>query len=274
MWRPPLTSIHALHAQALWETEGTRRAVHRYREAALSKEPHELPGGRRLLRECVPNLVTAIRLGQDEAKGLLAAEGRTPLWAWPLMVCDAEEIAVITICTTLRSVGCAVTDGNRAGTAVATCTMIARVAQEQLGFGVWVEEQKKLNKIAKEAKGDPEAEPHKDLLAALRNRHPDIDRRTWAKWRRKLEITKADPWDKAVSLAFGGWLLEALERTSEGRIKVAQRPISGGRTEAYVALSAETEELLRDLESRAEVARPLRMPMLIPPIPWAYETKA
>ncbi len=265
-----MSSIHALHAQALWETEGTRRAVFRYREAAASKEPHELPGGRRLLRECVPNLVTAIRLGQDEAKELLASEGRTPLWAWPLMLCDAEELAVITVCTTLRAVGGPATDGNRSASAISSCAMIARVAQEQLGFDHWVEEQKKVNKVAKEAKGDPEAEPHRDLLKALRNAHPDVDRRTWAKWRKKLEITKADPWDKAVCLAFGGWLLDALERTSEGRIKVAQRAISGGRTEAYVALSAETEELLRDLDSRAEVARPLRMPMLIPPIPWSY----
>lgn len=254
-----------LMEQAKWEVEGTRRAARRYREAAATADPSTLPSGQKLLRELVPPLVEKITELQLKAADSIASRGRKPSeWAWPIQLLDASALAVITIVQGLNAAR-GQTDALSNITSVALG--IASAVRDELEYRRWVSAQVAANKAAKEAKDWD----HVDVLAAFKRRYPAADRKTWARWRKKIELAREERWDRPTSVALGAALISALVEAAPGRFEVAQRAVEGGRKQSYLRLSEETMGLMNDIEVRAEVARPQLMPMIIPPIPWQYE---
>jgi len=264
------TSANDLARQASWELEGVRRAILRYREAAAAKNAAELPPGRALLRELVGPLTAAIVAAQEQAAARIRGEehgGRIPEWVWPIQMVPAETLAVITLCAAMRAPVVSSCGTGRSGGLTTMAHQVCYAVRAQIELTRWEDEQRRKNIEAKKRKdGD-----HVDLLASLHRRYPDVSRAVWARWKRKVNAAQCEPWPEARATHFGTFLLKLLADTAPHRFSICTRSLPGLRTELHLTLTPDTLELLNDRAARAEVARPMLMPMLIPPNPWRYD---
>ena len=259
---PP--SADMIRRQVDWEVEGFTRASQAYQEANAHKSLADCKPGQVLLREVVPSLTEAIEEAQGEALETIKSPGRRgiePLLA--LRSLDAEKLAVITLSLALRAFDQAPDASAQARGSITSISLkLAASIRDQIEHDRWVSEH---------AHGEPE---DKRLLDALRRRYPVIDRHVWSRWRRKVQALREEPWPKSVSLAVGTQLLSLLLKAAPDRFSLVSRPLTGGRTVLAIELSASTLETIRDIHTRAEIARPVHLPMLIPPNPWRYEPAA
>lgn len=255
-----MTDAYDLLAEARWEQEGIRRAAQRYREAAAAADPASLPSGQKLLREVVPALRDRIKALQIEGQRIMVGRHGQSKWAAPIQLLDADVLAVITLVSALHSVG-------ETGGATVIALNIASAMRAEIDYRQWIEEQSEANKAAKEAQ-DWE---HVDLVAAFKRRHPDADRRAWKSFSKRIGHARAAAWDRETSVQVGNALIHALVEAAPKRFEIERVTLDGGRQPNCLRLSQETMELMNDVETRAAVARPMLMPMIIPPIPWRYE---
>lgn len=288
-----MTSIHDLARQADWELEGVRKAIERYHADAARHwvdaagvshtqevDPMTLSPGRALVRGVMKPLLASLRLKRAESLTALTASraGRPPIWAVPLQVLTddlmLEKTAVITLNTAVRGV-CSLTSHAEAGlgfSSITACSWrLAEALRDQLEYDRWSREESEKDK---EAAGQ---EGYKSRLDALRYTYPNMDRRTWSKFCAKLEQARnGDTWDadpkvKTVRVAVGALLLHCLVEAAPGKFKLGQIARKGGGHQAVLEVTSEMQEVLNDVRERAEVARPLLMPMICEPLPWRYD---
>jgi hypothetical protein len=114
----------------------------------------------------------------------------------------------------------------------------------------------------------------RDVLAAFKAQYKSPIRAVWARWRRKVEATRCEPWEKEAQLALGVHLLHLLCKVAPERFSIVEEPRAGmvGHVKS-LRVAQETLELMNDIETRAALARPRLMPMTIPPKPWRYEVQ-
>jgi len=243
----------AREAQVRWEMSGFTRAQARFRDAMSAKEVGEMPASQALLRDVVPSLACAIRLRQAEAVDALGKPGRAPEWAWPVQLVDAEQLAVLTVCVALRSVTDFGSNGVASpGQATALFRGIANAIRMQIEYERWT-------KAAE-----------RDVLAAFHRRYPTVNRKVWQRWRRKVDAARAEAWPESVQMATGGLLVGLLVEVAPARFSIEMKRVQG-RTIRTIVLSQETQEMLNDVTARAEVARPVLLPMIVEPLPWRYQ---
>ena len=252
--------------QVAWEMEGVRRAVARYREAEKSADPLSMPPGRRLLAEVCKPLIAGITAKQEEAKERIASKVRQPLWLWPIQMVDAEKLAVLTLASALGSDVVALKKG--VGIPTQAKDLASRI-RDEVEHDRWVAEQEHANATAKKLK----SEGHTDLLRALKKTYPNLDRKSWARWRTKVEALREQPWEEGVAVSLGTCLFTILIEVAPTRFEMGSRPASGG-VQYYLRCTQECRDTMADLTARAEVGRPQLMPMIIPPNPWRYDETA
>lgn len=264
-------SIHELAHQAEWEMEGTRRAVERYREAELVADPMSLAPGKALVRGVVGPLIAALIVKRDEAADALAsAGGRPPLYAWSIQVVDLEKAAVIALNVAVRTLsGEHDHNGMKTASITSSAKVIAGALRDQLEYDRWVVAEEQRNAEAKRAK----VEKHEDRLKALKLRYPNMDRRVWKKWAAKLELAAAADWNEEDAIQLGTMVLHLLCEVAPDRFTKSEKPTNGG-VQYVLGVTEEVRQVMNDVRERAEVARPLLMPMLCPPLPWKYEEPA
>lgn len=246
-----------LEAQARFEVEAFDEGISRYREALQARDLTELTMGQRLLREIVPALAERIKAAQDEAEAGLAHRGRLPLWAWPIGLVEAERLAVITLGTVL-SFGRVAPDieghyrlTENSHPLVFAARRVAAAARIQVEYDNW----------------SSDAEPA--VLKRLERRYPHVNRNVWTRWRRKVDAAR-ETWEPAIETALGCHLIALLAEAAPTRFSITHI-IQRGKTVAHLQVTEETLALIDDLATRAEIARPVLMPMICPPIPWRYE---
>ena len=262
-----MTSVHDFDRQAKWEIEGTRRAAARYREIEFGvdgKPPADfttLPPGKALIRGVVKPLVAAIKARQAELLLAAMAPGRAPADAWPLQVVCPEKAAVITLMSAVRGVGGRKGDGTvKTASVLAVATSIAASIRDQLQYDQWCQTEKDANTAAP---------PKVDRLKALQIAYPNLDRRSWAKWARKLDLAALGDWDEATAITMGSNLIQLLVTTVPDRFAIVSLKAAFG-VQYALTTTEEVRVVMADVRERAEVAWPAMMPMLIPPLPWAY----
>jgi DNA-directed RNA polymerase len=248
----------SLTAQAEWEVEGTNRAIRRYRDAATHKELHELPAGQQLMRELVPPLTAVIQQAQQDAVDLLLTRGapgnRTQSWA--LQLVPADVMAVITVARTLMSYG-----GGEAPSITPLAISVASEVRAQVEYDRW---------LAGPEDGNNPLDKHLRFLAQKR---PEATPRAWRRWRAAVLPVREQRWAKSTKVLLGTTLLHLLASSAPHRFTIAMRHRPGGLTQLVLEMTEATLEEMTDRNTRAEVGRPMLMPMLIPPNPWQYETK-
>lgn len=255
-------SAYDLTRQAKWEIEASRRAEARYRQAAEKTDIAALPAGQAMLRRVVPPLLKLIQDAQAEAAVAVGAAGRTSGWCWPMQLLSADRLAFIACAVALR-----VNAENAAGTLANLSDALARCVRDELEYHAWTAQQAKANKDAKAA-GDTE---HKDLLGALKRTYPDVDRKTWARWRKKVDALRSEPWDKAETVyQFGSKMVELMCQAAPDVWALVHKPVGRGHTQLTLELTEEALSVMKSVDERAAVSRPLRMPMLCRPRKWEY----
>lgn len=244
--------------EAAWEVAAVGRAVKRYHEAAAHADPADLPPGRRALAETVSPVSSKLNARLDEATA--HKDGRPEGWHAPLLLFSPDVLAVIAVATALRATPLA---GVRLGKTVPVFSrQVCNVLRDQADHDRWVGAQRKA------ADKDPEA---KAALGRWKRLHPDGSRRAWTRFASRLEGARTSRWPDDVCAAVGGVLIQALvegapdwfAREQVGSDPAHMRPIC-------ITLTDRAVERMADIETRAEVARPLLLPMLIPPNPWRY----
>lgn len=257
--------------QIAWEAEGVRRGVEAYNLAAADRDPMLLAPGRALIRGVVGPLIERIDARKAELTASLGKAGRSPSDAWPLLSIASDKAAVITLHAAVGGVTRAL-HRPACGAVTKLAITIAEGISDQIAHDVWVEKQKDENKeAAKRAKLGPFVARHTDLLKAFELAHPNADRRAWAKWRAKLDLVDEGGWveDVSVTVPLGAALIALLVEAAPDRFQVTSEPLSKG-FQYMLTTTKEVGEMMADVHQRAGLARPRRLPMLIPPTPWAY----
>lgn len=250
------TAQHAVDAftlkeEADWEVEGTRRAIQRYQEAAQQADPTTLSPGRAFLRKVIPPLVRAIEQAKVDGEVEIGKKGLHHPWVWLIQHLPADVLAVITATTALRDAEPNADTPSQS--AVRLARNLAGAIQDEIEYREWVKETDDV-----------------DLLARLKRRYPNVERHTWSQWRRQYHIQRSVEWTAKDGVDLGAHLLGLLVQAAPEYFMVVNVSV-GAKTSITVCLTDLAKEMLRDLGSRAEVARPQLMPMLMPPLPWRYE---
>lgn len=247
-----------VHAQVLWEQEGVRRGIQRYREVAAVADPTTLPPGKAMMRAIVGPLVAAIEAAQEEAaRDPTVAPGgpggRPPPDLWVIHLLPPEKAAVITAGCILRAQSSSVPVPT-----TALATSIARGIRFQVEMDRWE------RKMLKEREAGVW-----DALASFRSAYPDAKSRDWRRWRKKIADLEAEEWTHGRAVQVGSRFLNLAVASCPDWLAL-ETTITGGKTKAVLKLAPQAVETLRDLEARAEVARVYRLPMIVPPNPWRY----
>jgi hypothetical protein len=85
-----------------------------------------------------------------------------------------------------------------------------------------------------------------------------------------VEALRAEPWEVGAEVSLGAHLIHLLVETAPTRFVIEKITVRGKPT-AHLTISEATIELISDVTTRGEIARPFLMPMVCPPIPWRYE---
>jgi hypothetical protein len=257
-----MPTIQELEEQARFEVEAFEEGTKRYREAIKSQDLTELTAGQRLLREVVgspdrPGFAAAIAKERAACTESLTRLGQTSPWALPFQLIEEDDrLAVITLGAVLSGRRLQLDeDLYRLSSLSTPITHMARhissAIRMQVEYDRWSEGNEALNK-------------------KLRKRFPTLHRNVWSRWRTKLNALREEPWDVKTEVAVGAAFIHLLVETAPKRFTIEKHSVRG-KPALYLTISDETVELLDDVTTRMEVARPLLMPMICEPLDWRYE---
>lgn len=253
-YRSPL----AIEAQARWELEGISRAVARYREAAEHKSPVECAGARGVLREVVGPLTARIERAQEEAAQQQISRGQPPPDALILQLVEAERLAVMTLTVALRAA-----PGGSEPPLSALAAAISRFVRAQIEFDKWEQA----------TAGTPPDEGADRFLRRMLAHRPANLRRLWPRWRKRVLETRSAQWPTSTSVYLGARLVGLLVEAAPARFSLVDVRRAGARSQRVLRVAPDLLAEMQQREARAEVARPMLMPMVVPPNDWRYETK-
>lgn len=284
------TTAVDLSRQAAWEVRSTERAVARYRAAAERMDPMSLPRGRRALVETVGPVSKTIEAARDAL--MQATSGKPPPYVAPILAFNSEVLAVTAVAHVIQG---KIRENSRTGITLtgfaravsrslrdqadydrfvaaqmqaqreATAPITAEIRQaEKAGDGAKV---RALSKVLSEVRED-------ELLRAFRRRNPQADRRAWSRFAARIEGARSKPWDEDTGLSVAGFLADAMTRGAPDWFEMGR--LGDGpdhRNPTCVVLTPHAVEQLAEATTRAELARPMLLPMLIPPNDWRHVEK-
>ncbi|MFK4044703.1 hypothetical protein ACI2KH_07075 [Roseomonas mucosa] len=263
-----------LTRQQLWEVDATNRAVKKFREDADRLDPHELPSGRRALLQTV-RPVAAVLERWLEAATKSSTERRSPAWN-RLLNFEAEVLAVVAVSAALRAgpVG----EEQFGQTLPWYGKRVSAALRDQSDHDAWIAAGTGKNATKERA----------DLVRMFQRANPEPDRRAWTRLCKRLEIERSIPWHASpeATTQVGEVLASALVAAAPHGPTKAGEPLpwwfqlgQAGPGPAHLRpqcllLTDYAVEQMEDSNTRAELARPAMLPMLIPPVPWAYAQAA
>lgn len=254
-----MTTTLDLEREARWETAAVERAVARYREFSATRDPSELPPGRRVLAETVGPVSARISAMLDEAA--TGSKGAPPGWHAPLLLFEPDVTAFVAVSTALRS---SPVEQSRVGQTLPIYSRrVCAVLRDQADHDRFVRESRKAGK-----QGDTEAGA---LLRRWERCNPQADRRAWGRFAARLEGARSAKWAEEIRYEIGGALARALAEAAGDWFEVGRVGLGPEqRRPMHILLTPHAVERMLEVEARAEIARPILLPMLIPPNPWRY----
>lgn len=265
----------ALREQAEWEVAAVNRAITKYHEAKRHMATHELPPGAQALVETVGPVSEVIAKKQKEFGGP-AQPGPAALWKFAFLLSPPDVLSAVGIITALRT---STTPGGRVGVSVMQYSRwVASVLKDQHDHDFWVADleakQRAAVRDAKAAGKAPNEVREDALVRRFRKQFPDGDRKGWAKFAGKMEIARSSKWSGEMTTQVGACLAQCLADGAPEWFEVIRSGVGHAHLwPLCLCLTPRAVERMADMDVRAEVARPMLLPMIIPPIPWKYEEK-
>lgn len=271
-------SVLDIARQSAWEVRSVERAIARFREAAEARDPNELPAGRKALLETVRPVIASMQDLQARAATSSAEGGKPGDWEAPILAFSPEVLAVVAVSCALHVKEA---PGSRIGQVLSRFSnRVARSLVDQLDHDRFVaaqqEAQREAIRLAKRD-GVQEAElrdiREDALLRMFQRQNPKADRRAWRRFATRIEAARSAPWDEPTRHKIGGALAGALTAGAPEwfeLVTLRQSGIGGTQTVFYLLLTPHAVERMADATVRAEVARPMMLPMIVPPNPWRY----
>ena len=258
--------------QAAWEVQAVERAVVRYREASASRDVMALPPGRRVLVSTVGPVTAEMAKLREQAAAGMQSRGKPAEWWAPVLGFEPDTLAVVAVSCAMG--GCRVpsriVDGRRHRTLPVFSKLVAATLRDQADHDRWAAEQKAAERAARRAGKEGQIEEGSDWRK-FRAAFPAASRKDFARYARKISLARSEPWGERVRVKVGAVLATALAAAAPDWFEVGQfgtGPVY--RRPLGIALTERAMEVLRDVDARAEVARPLLLPMIVEPNPWRY----
>jgi DNA-directed RNA polymerase len=246
----------AIERQKFWEVEGINRGVRRFREQMRDGGLMAVAPGKEAAADVIRSMIPAIDRAKHEAINLRKKTN----WAYVIQAADSDVLAAITVNGILSHNGPNNMEYARPWTAV--CLGIANNLHVQIEFDDWVAQQRADKKLARK-----EGREFDDLFERYRRTVKRFDVRSWRGFQRKVSAIRTEPWSTTDKVAIGHKLLH-LAVTNGGGWFEARRIAVKGKTQRFIDLTAPARIAIEDLTRRAELARPMRVPMIAPPRPW------
>lgn len=260
------TPVADLELEARWELEAIQLGVERFQQQEKEKEEGDRASGRMVMRETVEPVAKLIEERLVEKDG----PGFPPPWRVLLSGASSEVLSVIAVGVALRTKNLPGTD--RRGQPLPTFNgRIAHAVRDQRDFDRWSSEQRKAAR--EQDKEERAAEPADVALQRFErmNQGKRNRSRAWARFVERMEIARTADWspndEHSVGTFLAGALVEAAPKwfavEEVGAKKSAHAPMCLVLTDYAVGRMADSED-------RASVARPMLLPMLVPPNDWRY----
>lgn len=256
MQQPDLVLIER---QKLWEIDGVRRGVRRFREglrdAGLMSTTAGLSAAQDIVRSMVPEIERMQKTPRPE-------RGRDYQWLEIFQLLPADTLAVLTV-NTIFAQGDKVRGYDKAWGQLALA--VASNTRLQVEYEQWEDAEAQRRKEARASKA-----PYADMRERLRRSTKNVDRKAWSRFKRRMLTLTTEPWSPRLRLIVGTALLTVAVEHGGGwfrAIRIAV-PGSGGKTELRLQLTEPAVAAFEDMLTRNELARPMRVPMIAPPRPW------
>lgn len=257
-----------------WEAAAIDRGKDRYRgtfstvkvgrDGTVKHESAELGDvapGQIILKEMMLHAVPYFQAAIEEAKREITSgrRGAHKEWWWLIGWLTAEEIALVTARTILteRASG----DSYQGRSATGLNLRIGQAVKEQIEFNRW----KKNSKILAADQGGF------DFAAWLITKvGGTINRRTWSRWKAKMDAIENEEWPSDTRVQIGAKLLDLMIKHGGGWFE-DRLVYKTGKTERRVFLSEAAQQAITDINAQLEVNRPYMVPMRCQPNPWEHK---
>lgn len=254
--------LRMIEEQTRLELDSVERGAVRYRREVEKADLADTDPGIRMMDTILKGLIPAIQQAQVEALAYLEQPRRTPQWVYPILMLDAERLAVITA----RSVLTFQRKGEVSRSVTNVAIMVAKRVKEQREFDLWKEAQAAAEKAAK-AEGRPYVNVFKLMVQSVKK----LDQRAVRKWIKKGEQFDREEWPTEIMVHFGWKLLDLLAQHGGGCFEIVLEPIKGKRgrkTERIVRLTPLALDYINKQHAANELTRPWLLPMVSPPKEW------
>lgn len=260
--------LRQIEKQQRWELESVERGINRYRALVADADLADTTPGMQLMGTILNGLIPAIREAQEEAVASITTSraGRRQPWAGPILMLEAEKLAVITarsaMSTEQRTRPSATSLANRIGTEI----------KQQIEFDRWKAAQNAAAEAARKA-GEPWLNHYRLMLS----RSKTIDSRAARRWMQKGEAYEKEDWSTATKLHIGGKLLTLLVEHGGGAFEFEMVASTRGRTrstECQVHLTDLAKQFVASRHAESELTRPWLLPMKCPPKEWKETANA
>lgn len=259
--------------EVLWEASAIDRGRDRYnstfvtkkisRDGAVKHESAELGDvapGQIVLKEMMVQALPHFHAAIEEAKTEITSgrRGAHKDWWWLIPWLSAEEIALVTARVILTQKVQGESFQGRAASAVNL--RIGQAIKEQIEYNKWKANSKV---IAKDQNGFDFA----DWL--VKKMGGTVNRRTWARWKSKMDAIQNEDWEPELRVQIGAKLLDIMIKHGGGWFE-NRMVYRKGKTERRIFLSDAAQSALLDINAQLEVNRPYQVPMRCQPNPWKH----
>ena len=266
--------INEREKEVLWEAAAIDRGKDRYRatfntiktrrdgsSTYESAELNDVAPGQIILKEMMLHAIPHFHAAIEEAKREITSgrRGAHQHWWWLIGWLSAEEIALVTARTILTEKASGESYQGRGATSLNL--RIGQAVKEQIEFNKW----KKKSKILADDNGGF------DFSAWLITKvGGSINRRTWARWKSKMDAIENEDWPADTRVHIGAKLLDLMIKHGGGWFE-ERLVYRAAKTERRVFLSSEAQQAITDINSQLEVNRPYMVPMRCQPNPWEHK---
>lgn len=252
----PLADIEE---QINFELDCTSEGVKRYRRNLEASGVADSKVGRSITADLMTKLIPLIQEKQQEAAAGIAKGNHSQEWWWIIGFLPADALAFLTIRTAM--VDKRTWTGGLQLSSMAL--MIGEATKLEMEFAAW-----RKDSARRKAEGIDKV----DYYQMLTQYHPDVDQRTFRRWKKKLDRIETFDWTRDQRLQVGAVMVHLFAQVA-GEFFTVSRLRKRGKTVQLLFVTEEARNYMDTMNDQFGADNPLLMPMLCPPRQWQRAEK-